>query len=84
MKKALFLSVLFMSTAAVAQPPASTTSRQANARDPGETICRNVADTGSRLSRSRVCMTREQWETQRRETRQNLDRAQANRPMSGQ
>jgi hypothetical protein len=83
MKKALFFSVLFVSAAAVAQPPA-TSSRQANSRDPGETICRNVADTGSRLSRSRVCMTREQWETQRRETRQALDRAQANRPMSGQ
>jgi hypothetical protein len=84
MKKVLFLSALFVSTAAAAQTPTSRQTASGNGHDPSETICRTVANTGSRLSRSRVCMTREQWEQQRRDARQNLDRAQANRPMSGQ
>ena len=80
MKKALFLSVLFVSTAATAQAPAS---RQSAAHDPNETICRTVANTGSRLSRSRVCMTRAQWDDYRRVTRQALEQTQSNRRSAG-
>ncbi|HEX4737854.1 MAG TPA: hypothetical protein VH331_09855 [Allosphingosinicella sp.] len=39
-------------------------------------ICRDVAETGSRLSSERVCMTKEQWEESRREARQTIERAQ--------
>lgn len=40
-------------------------------------ICRsNTSDIGSRLARTRVCRTREQWAADNREQRQVLDRAQ--------
>jgi nicotinamide mononucleotide (NMN) deamidase PncC len=39
-------------------------------------VCRDIAETGSRLSSKRICMTKEQWEENRRETRQSIERAQ--------
>ena len=39
-------------------------------------ICREVETTGSRLETQRVCMTREQWEQQRRDARQATEQAQ--------
>jgi len=86
MKIVLFSAALLVSGAAAAQPGSSSASPNgAGARnaDPNETICRNVRETGSMLSRSRICKTRAQWEEDRRTTRQNIDRAQTNRPMSG-
>jgi hypothetical protein len=46
-------------------------------------ICRTQGETGSRLQRTRVCRTRAQWEEQRRENRQAIDRAQNTRTTSG-
>lgn len=83
MKKALFLSVLFVSTAAFAQMPPSRQAASGNAHDPNETICRTITNTGSRLSRSRICMTRAQWEDYRRTTRQALEQSQTNRRPAG-
>jgi hypothetical protein len=78
MKKIVFVSALLASSAAFAQAP---TSGQANedAPDPNEMVCRSVEDTGSRLSRSRICMTRAQWTEHLRGTRQNVERSQNNR-----
>jgi nicotinamide mononucleotide (NMN) deamidase PncC len=39
-------------------------------------ICRDLDTTGSRLETRRVCMTREQWEQQRHDARELIDRAQ--------
>lgn len=52
--------------------------------DPNRIVCRNMHETGSRLALRRVCMTQSEWEEQRRETRQNVDRAQTTRTMPGQ
>lgn len=41
-------------------------------------ICRDIEETGSRLSSKRVCMTKEQWEENRRQAREAVDRAQTN------
>jgi nicotinamide mononucleotide (NMN) deamidase PncC len=41
-------------------------------------ICRDIEETGSRLSSKRVCMTKEQWEDNRRQAREATDRAQTN------
>ena len=45
-------------------------------RSPEERICRSVPDLGTRLGRSRVCRSRQQWEDMRREQRATIDRAQ--------
>ena len=85
MKKALFLAALALPTAAAAQAPSSGSSGEtAGGNDPNQMICRNLGETGSRLSRNRVCMTRGQWDQQRRETRQNIDRVQTTRVIEGE
>jgi nicotinamide mononucleotide (NMN) deamidase PncC len=39
-------------------------------------ICRELEETGSRLSTKRICMTKEQWEAARRDARQAVEQAQ--------
>ena len=52
--------------------------------DPNQTICRTQRETGSMLNRTRVCKTRVEWEAQRRDVRQTVDRAQTNRVSRGE
>jgi hypothetical protein len=73
-----FAVTLLATTAVVAQPSSGETKSSANKQ-----ICRAVADTGSRLGRSRICHTAEEWAELRRETQQNIDRVQNARPMNG-
>ena len=75
MKKLIVVSALLVATAGFAQTtgPVVVTGRSLN---PNETVCRVVAETGSRLSRSRVCRTRAQWEQQRREMRDEIEAGQ--------
>ncbi len=82
MKKLLFLGGIMMSAAAVAEAPSS--SRTDATSDPNQTICRSIPNTGSRVSRSRICMTRAQWEDRRQEMRATVERGQINRRNDGQ
>lgn len=77
MKKLLFLFALGLPIAAGGQPTPSTPQANPDAND---MICRNIREIGSRLNMRRVCMTRQEWAEQRRETRQNIERAQTWRP----
>ena len=45
--------------------------------DPNKKICRTIADTGSRLKRSRACHTAREWEDLRRQTELNIEKIQA-------
>ena len=85
MKKSLFFVALFLSSAASAQPAsnASANGAGAGAANPNQMICRNQRETGSMLARTRVCKTRAQWEADRRDTRQTVDRAQTSRVNAG-
>lgn len=85
MKKSLFFCALLVSTAASAQPSSGSSSSGTGAGtpDPNEMICRNQRETGSMLNRTRICKTRAQWEAERRENRQAIDRTQTNRQMNG-
>jgi hypothetical protein len=58
--------VLSSATAVMAQAP----------RNPSDVQCRSSNATGSRLARTRVCMTRAEWAEIRRTSRQAIDRAQ--------
>jgi hypothetical protein len=78
MKKSLFLGMLLVATASSGQPQ-SANAGSAGAYNPNETVCRMIGETGSRLNRSRVCMTRAEWEQYRRDMRQNIDHAQTSR-----
>lgn len=46
-------------------------------------LCRILADTGSRLARRRVCMTRQGWAEFRRLQRAELERMQVNGGIPG-
>jgi len=79
MKKLIVVSALLVATAGFAQTtgPVVVTGPTMNQN---ETVCRTVAETGSRLSRSRVCQTRAQWDQQRRDMRQNVEQSQTRSP----
>jgi hypothetical protein len=81
MKKSLFFCALLASTAASAQPSSnsSPSGTGAAAPDPNAMICRNQRETGSMLARTRVCKTRAEWDADRRDNRQSIDRNQATR-----
>lgn len=83
MKKSLFVCALLLSTAASAEPASNASPNGAGAADPNAMICRNQRETGSMLNRTRVCKTRAQWEAERRDNRQTIDRTQAARPLNG-
>lgn len=71
------ISSLLLATLLSAQPP-QTAATTARAADPNRQICQTLAETGSRLSRRRVCMTSAQWEEHRQQTKDSLERAQSN------
>lgn len=86
MRKSLCLAALalFGANAAAQAPSSGSTRDDAGSYDPRQIVCRSIGETGSRLSRTRVCLTRAQWDAQRRETRQDVDRAQTTRTIEGE
>jgi len=84
MKKLLGLAIALSCTAAYGQRPAQDAQSGQNGRDPNPTICQSVGETGTRLGRQRICMTRSQWAEYRRENRLIIERVQTNRPLKGE
>lgn len=62
---------------APATPQAKTTP------DPNEVVCEKEEETGSRLGASKICKTRAQWAEERRLNRAEIDKAQTQRPCTG-
>jgi hypothetical protein len=76
MKKLILIAALLVPpTGALAE----SDSNGANARRNAQMVCRPIKETGSRLSKKRVCMTREQWIEQKRMMRTDLQQAQTRR-----
>jgi hypothetical protein len=71
MRAILMAFLAFVSTAAVAAEP-----KQDDAAKTDKVICRVEPDLGSRLSGTRVCLTREQWAERRRQMREGTEHAQ--------
>lgn len=81
MMKSIFLAAAIALGAS--QAFAQTTSMQSanpapKGKDPNRKICEKVEKTGTRLGVVTVCMTAEQWEQQRRDHRNDVERAQQN------
>ncbi|HYN46392.1 MAG TPA: hypothetical protein VES64_06845 [Allosphingosinicella sp.] len=91
MKTLAFILAAMSASAALAQPPPPAAAARAERQrpiivrgpharlDPNEILCRTQADTGSRLRTQRTCATRAQWAEQRRQVRQDVEKAQLNR-----
>lgn len=60
-------------------PPAKTERAEAS-HDP--IICQRSTEIGSRLKRRKVCMHRSEWDRQRLEDRQMIDRTQVQRGLT--
>lgn len=54
-------------------------SKKKSGKDPNQVVCKFETETGSRLARRKVCMTRAQSEDLRHQQRQVMERAQVNR-----
>ena len=63
---------------ALAVPQVNTTPTSAS-KDPSRVICEKVQETGSRLNVTKVCMTAQQWEEQKRHDREAVEDAQRTR-----
>lgn len=71
---------------ALAQTTTTQGAQPATARaaqDPNEVICQKQEETGSRLVKKKVCMTRAEWADRQLQDRQELERAQTRRGMKG-
>jgi hypothetical protein len=68
---------LASATVALAQPSQGGATGDAN-----RVICRNMAETGSRLGHTRACHTAREWADLRRQTRENVDRIQTRQSMN--
>lgn len=71
MKIFVVVGVTMLSAAA-----ASQTAPVREISDPGARICKIGGETGTRLGRTRTCKTRAEWDDERLDQRNTLDRAQ--------
>lgn len=75
----MFKPIVAVALVALAIPAsAQAAGKTEKAKDPERKICQTIEETGSRLGRTRICMTAQQWEDQRRAQRGDLERAQQN------
>lgn len=81
--KGLVLLLPGLAAAGFAQPPSAIRPSARLHADPNQMVCETIRETGSRLNVNRVCMTNAQWRELRRQTRQDVDRAQAVRVRPG-
>ena len=73
-KAAAVIGTALLTAAVAAQTSAPPPGAGKN--DPAKRICRVTHDSGSRLSRRRVCMSQAEWAAQQLQTKTMLDRAQ--------
>jgi hypothetical protein len=60
---------------------ATAASAESKKQDPNKVVCKRVvAETGSRLNKTRVCHTVAEWAELRRQARQTAERSQDSRP----
>jgi hypothetical protein len=72
-------AVALITTTAVMAEPSGTNSKG----DTTKQICRTIADTGTRLGRTRECHTEAEWAELRRQSGQDLDQYRASQSNGG-
>ena len=63
--------------------PAPADGGTPDARKGSQIVCRDLGETGSRLARRRICMTRDSWAEFKRAQRAELERMQVNGGIPG-
>ena len=77
------LAVLVASEIALAQGSSDAPTRLGPNNDPNQIVCRTENRIGTRLSRTRVCRTRAEWDQLREQERRVVDRVQHNKQTCG-
>jgi len=77
---ALVAPLLLAAEATPAAPAAATPAVAAKEINP--LVCQRFTETGSLLKSKKVCMRKSEWEAQRQENRQMIDRSQTQMPMN--
>ena len=62
--------------AGVHAAPSEPSTENKDAADPNKKICRSMGETGSRLKVQKVCMTKAEWDDQRRQQRMSIEHGQ--------
>ncbi|MES2497490.1 MAG: hypothetical protein V4618_15355 [Pseudomonadota bacterium] len=78
MKSLAYLALIAAAGLSVAVN-AEEATQKANKTDPDKLICRSEPVLGSRLAKSKRCMTKAQWDEDRRLTRLQLEQNQNTR-----
>lgn len=76
MKTAIYFSLMAVMAGTALTVPANAASKPKKVKDPNEVVCEKQEVLGSRLAVRRVCMTRSQWEEQRRSDRDLVQKSQ--------
>lgn len=71
--------LLFAAVATLTSTAAWADTTKADPAREDQMVCKMIRETGSRLSKTRICQTRGQWIAQRRAQRDDLERAQSRR-----
>ncbi|HEY1606417.1 MAG TPA: hypothetical protein VGF77_12560 [Allosphingosinicella sp.] len=71
------LGLLIVPSLALASGNGGTAPAASSTDKGSKTICREVEEIGSRLGGKRICMTRDQWEEQRRNARAIVEQGQS-------
>jgi hypothetical protein len=80
----LVIAALLTSGPAFAQSiPTAAGPRVRYDNDPNRTVCQRIARIGSRLDSQLLCATQAEWDTDRREARQWVNRMQSFRVNNG-
>jgi hypothetical protein len=70
------LSFILIAALAVGSAAASEPAKEKKALDPNEKVCETIKPVGSRLATKRVCATRAEWAEQRKQDREETEKAQ--------
>ena len=73
---ALRLPVALLVASCLGLGPALAQATKDKTPDPDEKICETIKPVGSRLATRRVCATRAQWAEQRKQDREETEKAQ--------
>jgi len=71
--KLSFILAAALAVGAAAPPDDAKPTKQ---RDPNEKVCETIKPLGSRLATKKVCATRAEWAEQRKQDREETEKAQ--------
>lgn len=70
------LSFMLIAAVSISSAAPAEQAREKKPVDPNEKVCETIKPLGSRLATKRVCATRAEWAEQRKQDREETEKAQ--------